>query len=98
MSVSVSLRPEADEDLTNACAWYDRQKPGLNWAFLAEVAAGLSRISDFPEMYGVIWQDVRAFRIRRFPYIVYYRIVGGAIEVQAILHASRDSAVWQSRT
>jgi plasmid stabilization system protein ParE len=32
-----------------------------------------------------------------FPYIVYYRILTGRIEVIAVLHGSRDPQTWKDR-
>jgi len=50
-----------------------------------------------PEMYSVVWQNVRAARLRRFTYVVYYRVHDDRIEVLAVMHGSRDASAWQSR-
>jgi len=50
-----------------------------------------------PEMYGVVWQNVRAARLRQFTYVVYYRVHDDRVEVLAVMHGSRDASAWQAR-
>ena len=57
----------------------------------------LARIEAMPEMYGVVWQDVRAARLRRFRYLVYYVVLADRVEVLAVMHGARDAPSWQSR-
>jgi plasmid stabilization system protein ParE len=97
MSLPVVVRPEAQQDLTDAEAWYERQRSGLGQDFLAEVSVQFDDIAAQPQLYAVAWKNVRACRLRRFPYVVYYRAWDDRVEVLAVLHGSRDPAVWQSR-
>lgn len=57
----------------------------------------LGRIEAMPEMYGVVWQDVRAARLRKFRHVVYYVAFADRVEVLAVLHGSRDASAWKSR-
>ena len=57
----------------------------------------LEQIEFMPEMYGVVWQDVRAARLKKFRYLVYYVVFADRAEVLAVLHGSRDASAWQSR-
>jgi plasmid stabilization system protein ParE len=45
----------------------------------------------------VVWQDVRAARLRKFRYVVYYVVLTDHVEVLAVLHGSRDESTWKSR-
>lgn len=96
MSLPVILRPEAEQDVESTRDWYEQQA-GLGQAFLDRVSDALDRIGAMPEMYAVVWQDVRACRLRRFPFVVYYRVLADRVEVLAVLHGSRDASAWQSR-
>jgi len=40
---------------------------------------------------------VRAARLRKFRYVVYYVVFADRVEVLGVLHGSRDGSVWQSR-
>jgi toxin ParE1/3/4 len=57
----------------------------------------LERIELMPELYGAIWQDVRAARLKKLRYVVYYVVFSDRIEVLGVLHSSRDRSIWQSR-
>jgi toxin ParE1/3/4 len=97
MTLPVILRPEAAADLLAARDWYDRQKAGLGDLFTAQTSVVFDRIAAMPELYAVIGHDIRACRLRKFPYLVYYRVLADRVEVLAVLHGSRDPSTWQSR-
>jgi plasmid stabilization system protein ParE len=92
------IRPEAEADLAHARSWYEQQHAGLGAAFLLCVEEVLEHIDRTPELYRVVYRDVRRALTRRFPYAVYYRLAGNAVVVLGILHTRRDPHVWQSRT
>jgi plasmid stabilization system protein ParE len=97
MSLPVILRPEAAQDLQGAKEWYEQQRTGLGLNFANRVGAALDRIGLFPELYGMVWQDVRAAPVRRHPYVIYFRVLEQCVEVLAVLHAHMESSTWQSR-
>ena len=91
------IRPEAEADLVTARAWYERQRSGLGAAFLLCIEEVLDRIDRTPELYPVVYQEVRRAFTRRFPYAVYYRVADNDVVVLGILHTRRDPQEWQSR-
>lgn len=93
----ISLRPAAEQDLTEARDWYEQRLAGLGDDFVGAVDQFFERILMFPEAYEVVIKDVRRGKRRRFPYVVYYRLVEARIEILAVLHASRHSQAWKSR-
>lgn len=97
MSLPVILRPEAQDDLLAARDWYERQRPSLGTAFTDAVQQFLSRIEMLPDLYAVMLKNVRCGKVKRFPYLVYYRVKANYIEIVAILHGSRNPQVWQDR-
>jgi plasmid stabilization system protein ParE len=97
MSLPVVLRPEATKDAVEAIGYFDALRPGLGQAFLIQVQDVLLRISGMPEIHGIAWRNVRAARLRRFTYVVYYRVHEDRLEVLAVVQGNRDAAVWQSR-
>jgi plasmid stabilization system protein ParE len=97
MSLSVVWRPEAEADLLTVHDWYEWQRSGLGEVFADAVETILARIEMMPELYAIALEDVRRGKLRKFPYLIYYRILSNQIEVLAVLHSSRDSAVWQNR-
>jgi plasmid stabilization system protein ParE len=97
MSLPVVLRPEASEDAEEARDYLEARRAGLGQVFLDRLNDTLARIGAMPQLYGVAWQNVRAARLRRFAYVVYYRVHADRVEVLAVMHGGRDASAWQSR-
>ena len=97
MSLPIVLRPEARDDLLQARDWYERQSAGLGTVFEQKVDQLLARIEAMPGLYAVTFQAVRPAKLRKFPYVLYCRMLTDRIEVLAILHGGRDPRVWQRR-
>ncbi|HEV3416266.1 MAG TPA: type II toxin-antitoxin system RelE/ParE family toxin [Pirellulales bacterium] len=93
----VFLRSEAEIDVRQIHANPEQIKAGLGKQFLAQLRGLLERVEATPELYGVVWEDVRAARLRKFRYIVYHVVLADRVEVLAVLHAARDSTEWQMR-
>ena len=93
MSLPLVLRPEAEEDLRQASEHLERSQLGLGRRLVADAGEIFQRIETQPELYGRVWQDVRAARLKKFRYVVYYVVFADRIEVLAVLHGSRDPSV-----
>jgi plasmid stabilization system protein ParE len=65
--------------------------------FQEKVEQVLGRIEAMPELYAATFQTVRPAKLRKFPYVLYYRLLADRIEVLAILHGGRDPRIWQRR-
>ena len=97
MSLPVILRPAADADIQATHDELEQVQAGLGARFVARVREVLERIEAMPEMYGPVWQDVRAARLRTFRHVVYYVVFADRVEVLVVLHGARDATAWQSR-
>ena len=97
MGLPVVLRPETEVDLMQARDWYHQDGPELAAAFVDSFEALIDRIRLMPELYAVTLKHTRRGKLRRFPYLVYYRVLSDRIEVIGVLHVSRDPRVWQKR-
>ncbi|MEK6772270.1 MAG: type II toxin-antitoxin system RelE/ParE family toxin [Pseudomonadota bacterium] len=97
MTLEVRLRPEAEQDLSGAAAWYEMQRQGLGHDFLDEVLEMLSSIAESPLMYPTVHRDTRRALIRRFPFAVYFRVEIGVVVVVAVMHGSRHPHRWKHR-
>ena len=89
--------PSAQQDLIDAQTWFNGRRAGLGEEFAVEVLDGLEQIGSRPELYGEVASGIRGAGVKRFGYVIYYRILPNLVEVLAILHGSRDSRGWQSR-
>ena len=89
--------PEAERDIPEGRRWYDEQRQGLGDKFLTAVETVLDRIRETPFLYAKGYRSVRRVRLKRFTYVVHYRIVSDRIEVIAVEHGRRDPKRWKSR-
>jgi plasmid stabilization system protein ParE len=92
------LRPAAAADVEEAFSWYERQRPGLGEEFLESVNAGLREIGAHPFRQAIIFRNTRRFLLKRFPYVIFYRVYPDSIVVVACMHARRDPLRWRQRT
>ena len=98
MKLSVELSPEAEEDVADAVAWYEKKLSGLGTSFLAEIKRALELLSDHPESFPEMRVGVRRSSVRRFTYGIYYRVRNDTVEVIGVFHNRRSPKVWQKRT
>jgi plasmid stabilization system protein ParE len=97
MSLPVILRPAAEADIQATHDELERCRAGLGVRFVDRVREVLERIESMPELSGVVWQDVRAVRLRKFRHVVYDVVFADRVEIVAVMHGSRDASAWQSR-
>ena len=97
MSRRIVLRPEAQADLLQARDWYGQEDSELAEVFLDSFDTMIARIEAMPELYAIVLRNARRGKLRRFPYLVYYRVFPDRIEVIGVLHGSRNPRVWQAR-
>jgi plasmid stabilization system protein ParE len=95
----VELRTEAREDLAEGAAFYDRQRPGLGDYFIESIFADLEALESLgahAEIHEVVFGFHRKL-ISRFPFAIYYLVVGPLIDVVAVLDCRRDPAKLERR-
>lgn len=93
----VFLRREASRDAELAKEYFESEQFGLGAKFVARLQEALAKIGDFPKAYAVVWRNVRAIRLKKFTYVVFYRVLRDRVEVFSIVDGRRDSSVWKSR-
>ncbi len=98
MSVPIIFRRVARREFDDAADWYEQRCAGLGVRFVAAVQHVLDEAAANPARYPAVFGDVREGVVRGFPYCAYYRDDSAQIVVLAVFHASRDPAIWQSRT
>ena len=90
MSWCVTIRARAKADLRNAHDWYEKHCVGLGSDFLAAQAEALLRLEANPERFPPYYNGFRRILTRRFPYKIFYRIVGQTVIVVRVLHTAQD--------
>ena len=91
------VRPLAECDLEAGRQWYEKKRRGLGSDFLLCVDDAFERIQQNPESPAIVYRGVRRVLIRRFPYIIYYRVEFDATVILGVLHGRQRSLLWKSR-
>lgn len=95
--MKVVIRPLAESDIRALEAYYENIRVGLASGVLTRLETLLALITAHPRMYAIKVQDIRAVRIRRTPYVLYYVVLEEEIHVIAVMHGARDEEAWKSR-
>ena len=97
MTLPIDFHLEAVNEVDAAYDWYDEQRRGLGEEFLETLLQQLDDIQARPESWAVLYRKIRACPMRRFPYIIYYRVLPERINVVAVQHGHRSPRAWRSR-
>lgn len=94
----LQFEQEALEEYRDA-ALYSKQRFGLGEAFVQAVESALEIISSDPTRFQSVGDGIRIFRLKRFPYYLYYdhHAERGTIIVYAVAHHSRRPDYWRKR-
>jgi plasmid stabilization system protein ParE len=84
-------------EMAAAAEWYAERGLELDTAFLDEVSRILRHVRTTPERYGVIDGDIRKAVLRRFPYVILFRVLEHEVVVIACFHGRRDPDEWRTR-
>jgi plasmid stabilization system protein ParE len=89
--------PEADAELKDARAWYDKIRVELGERFALAVEATVEAITEHPSQFPVVYREMRRAGVRRFPYGIFFEVQHDRIVVIACFHGKRNPKHWQLR-
>jgi toxin ParE1/3/4 len=90
LSFIVQVRRAAELDVAEAQLWYESQRSGLGGEFYSEVSQLIDRLAETPFIYQIVHRDIRRAVVHRFPYLIWYRVIGEVVTVLACTHAKQD--------
>lgn len=80
------IEVDARIDLYDASIWYEDRRVGLGGEFLNV----LDYLEDNPLLFSVIKDDFRQVVMKKFPFVIVYRIVESEIRIISVFHTSRN--------
>lgn len=90
MSFTLTFKPLAEAEVSEAFAWYSQPDIGMGGELLDE----LERIERFirfnPLLYPRVEADIRRASLRRFPYSLFYVIDNDQVQMLSCFHQQRD--------
>ena len=89
------LLPSAASELRAAALYYETQVSGLGHDFIQEVRATISRISQWPEAWQPLDEEIRRCRTHRFPYGIIYAVENGDVLILSVMHLHRHPDSWR---
>ncbi|WP_146395639.1 type II toxin-antitoxin system RelE/ParE family toxin [Novipirellula herctigrandis] len=70
---------------------------GLGYDLVDEVRIAVNRIESNAEQFALVFKDARVCPIKRFPFLVVFRINGQYVDILAIMHGHRNPKMWMKR-
>ncbi len=101
MNWRIEFRPEVEQDMAEAAAWYEARQPGLGAEFVEEIIRVWDALAENP-LLNCRHHPTKHIRWRypdRFPYRVIYEVLEAerTVVVAAVLHAARHDRHWRRR-
>ena len=79
--MSLSIRKEAEADITEAYEYYESCQQNLGTDFISCIEESFEHIKNNPNEYRKIYKNVRRALVRRFPFGVYYIVFEDSVSV-----------------
>jgi len=97
LSFTVQVRRAAELDVAEAQVWYETQRAGLGAELHSEISHVFTVITETPLIYPALYREVRRAIVHRFPYLIWYRVLGEEVTVLACTHARQNPSKVISR-
>lgn len=97
MTLPVIFHELAQAEVNEAAAFYEAARHGLGEAFLAEIQRAVDALAATPLAGVEVDRGIRSWLVKKFPYVVLYRVRDDHTRVLAIAHQKRRPLYWQTR-
>ena len=96
--VTVLFHRLADKEYQKAIRWYRRRSVKAADSFEAKMQEAVDDIAANPEQWPLLDHLHRWFRVRCFPFFLYYRIIDNSeVLIMAVAHGRRKPGYWRRR-
>jgi toxin ParE2 len=89
--------PHAKRELEDATVYYDTISEALGDSFIDEFQRALSLIRRLPQAFTEFSVSTRQCQLKRFPYLIVYRLQESEIEIVTVMHMAREPKYWTER-
>lgn len=96
-ALTLDYHPAASAELIEAGRFYEARSVGLGHAFLDAVEEALATLQRNPLLGRSDSLGRRRWLVRRFPYLIVYRVEGDFLHVLAVAHTSKKPGYWEDR-
>lgn len=98
--MTFDFHPEARAEFQDAAHWYEDRSLFAGDCFVAVVRAAVDVIMADPLRYQPDGEGIRVFRLKKFPFKLYYSFDEGMqfVCIYAVMHEKRRPEYWRQRT
>jgi plasmid stabilization system protein ParE len=83
----IEYHPAIEQELREIIRYYEQASPGLGTEFLDEFERQILKIASMPTLWALVEGDIRRALMKRFPYVVYFRVLeNDVLRVTVIKH------------
>ena len=93
----VEFHEDAEEEAEAAVVWYAERNVAAARAFADELKVAVTSIAEDPTRLPTLGPERFFFLMRRFPYLVVYRVLDDRVQILAVAHVSRRPGYWRNR-
>lgn len=93
----IELHSEAIAEARDAREWYAERSSVTADAFMVELDTAIDRICELPDRWATYLHGTRRYLMKRFPYLVVYRVIKDRLQVIAVAHGKRKPGYWRRR-
>ena len=94
---SIELSDEAEVDFDKSYEFYYEDSSKVAETFFNQINLCFENIKQNPKSFPIAHKDLRKYVVKKFPFVIYYRILDTEIQVIAIFHTSRNPEIWNER-
>jgi|SRR6185369_5418001 toxin ParE1/3/4 len=95
--LEIKYHPKAHAEAFKSARFYHRRVPGLGEMFFNELDSTILQLQSDPLRRPKDADGIRSWRLRRFPFRVYYVVDPDRIRVLAVAHLKRRKGYWRRR-
>ncbi len=88
------FHPSFVADLQNATCYYDDISPEIGNKLRVDLQSKIELITSAPEGFAEIHKNVRALRLKAFPFVVLYRSCNDHVQFVGLVQGSTDRKHW----
>jgi len=97
--VRIEFHPAVPGELEEIRNYYDQASPGLGQAFVDEFEKQVLSIHAMPTRWMAVRDDLRRALMRRFPYVIFFRVIDAStLRITLVRHSRRHPSFGSDRS
>jgi toxin ParE1/3/4 len=93
----LAFHPDARIEALDAYDWYAERSLNAANAFQEELQKAGIAVQRSPALWARYLFGTRRYLLKRFPFVLVYRVAANRIEVLAVAHGRRQPGYWKNR-